>query len=77
MDTPTYVEPKAHLKMLDDILADVKAWRGGDTLNKLQGEIPVHTQAKKLDKKTLSNKEVKSVIKSLLDTLSRSRGQDT
>ena len=77
VDTPTYVEPKAHLKMLDDILGDVKAWPGGDTLNKVQGETPVHTQAKKLDKKTLSNKEVKSVIKSLLDTLSRSRGQDT
>ena len=47
MDTPTYLEPKAHVKMLDDILADVKAW----PLNKVQGETPVHTQAEKLDKK--------------------------
>ena len=46
-----YVEPKAQVKMLDDILADVKAWAGGDTLNKVQGETPVHTQAGTLDKK--------------------------
>lgn len=49
--TPTYVEPKAHVNMLDEILADVKAWPGGDTLNKVQGKTPVHTQAGKLDKK--------------------------
>lgn len=51
VDKPTYVEPKAHVKMLDDILADVKAWPGGNTLNKVQGETPVHTEAGKLDKK--------------------------
>ena len=46
-----YVEPKAHVKMLDDILADVKGSPGGDTLNKVQGQRPVHTQAGTLDKK--------------------------
>ena len=51
VDTPMYVEPKAHVKMLDDILADVKVSPGGDTLNKVQGETPVHTQAGTLDKK--------------------------
>ena len=50
-----YVEPRAHVKLLDDILADVKAWPGGDTMNKRQGETLVHTQAGTLDKKTLSN----------------------
>ena len=63
--------------MLDDIFADVKAWPGGNTLNKVQGETLVHTQAGTLDKKTLSNMDVKSVIKSLLDTLLRSGGRDT
>lgn len=76
-DTPMYVEPKAHVKMLDNILADVKACPGGDTLNEVQGETLVHTQAGTLDKKTLNNMEVKSVSKSLLDTLSKSRGPDT
>ena len=61
-DTPMYVEPKAHVKMLDNILADVKACPGGDTLNEVQGETLVHTQAGTLDKKTLNNMEVKSVI---------------
>ena len=51
VDTPTYVEPKAHVKMLNDILADVKAWPGGNTLKKVQGETLVHTKAWKLDKK--------------------------
>ena len=54
-DTPMYVEPRAQVKLLDDILADVKAWPGGDTLNKVQGETLVHTQAGTLDKKTLNN----------------------
>ena len=54
-DTPMYVEPRAHVKLLDDILADVKAWPGGDTMNKVQGETLVHTQAGTLEKKTLSN----------------------
>ena len=57
-DTLMYVEPKARVKMLDDILADVKAWPGGNTLNEVQGETLVHTQAGTLDK-TLSNIEVK------------------
>lgn len=50
-DTLMYVEPKARVKMLDDILADVKAWPGGNTLNEVQGETQVHTQAGTLDKK--------------------------
>lgn len=54
-DTPMYVEPRGQVKLLDDILADVKAWPGGDTLNKVQGETLVHTQAGTLDKKTLNN----------------------
>ena len=54
-DTPMYVEPRAQVKLLDDILADVKAWPGGDTLNKVQGETLVHTQVGTLDKKTLNN----------------------
>lgn len=54
-DTPMYVEPRAQVKLLDDILADVKGWPGGDTLNKVQGETLVHTQAGTLDKKTLNN----------------------
>ena len=53
-----YVEPKARVKMLDDILADVKAWPGGNTLIEVQGKTLVHTQAWTLDK-TLSNIEVK------------------
>ena len=57
-DTLTYVEPKARVKMLDDILADVKAWPGGNTLIEVQGKTLVHTQAWTLDK-TLSNIEVK------------------
>ena len=57
-DTLIYVEPKARVKMLDDILADVKAWPGGNTLIEVQGKTLVHTQAGTLDK-TLSNIEVK------------------
>ena len=57
-DTLMYVEPKARVKMLDDILADVKAWPGGNTLIEVQGKTLVHTQAGTLDK-TLSNIEVK------------------